>query len=225
MILDYIFKYFFNEDDEFSIESVEEKFSKTHGNISNDGELDNEKKRITDRLMKLESLNYITKDKKNNFKLTVKSKEEIKLLNEFKLTSYDTKKIFKLVRDKKYLKSIEAYLLNNIKSKEGQSDYNYINKRIKNNIEHGFIKENNDKLEITEKGLIEEEKIKNPHKTYIEEKLEALELKSEEFKREKNIIDEKYSIINELNYSGMIEYMDRKKAKSSKSKSQYRFIH
>ena len=184
-------------------------------------ELEIEKKRISTRLKKLESLNYVTKNENNNYKLSEKAKEEMKNFNGFEFTSYDSNKILKLVRDNKYLKSIQTKLSTdfNIETKEGKYNYDYINKRINKNIKHGFIKENNGKLEITEKGLIEEDKIINPHRKFIIEEIKELELKSDEFKREKEIVDEKYSVINKLEYSGMIDYMDRKKAKSINSKN------
>ena len=215
----YIFKNFFNKNDEFVIKNIGIFFSKTNKNI-NINELEKEKIRINTRLKKLDNLNYIIKNDKNNYILTIKSKNEMKKFRKFEFTSYDTNKILKLVRDKKYLNLIKIDLSNhfNMETKEGRYDYNYIIKRIRNNIKFGFISDNKDKLEITKKGLIEEEKIINPHKKLIEEKLKGLELKSEEFKRGKNILNEKYSIIKELDYSGMIEYMDRKKAKSSISK-------
>ena len=217
--LNYIFRKLFNKGNEFSIENVEKNFSKTHKIINSD-ELEKEKERINTRLKKLEILGYVTKDENNTYKITGKAKNEMKNFKEFEFTSYDTSKILKLVRDRGYLKSIQTKLSTeiNAETKEGKYEYDYLIKRIRNNIKYGFIKEDNGKLEITEKGLIAEEKIKNPHRKFIEEKIKALELKSEEFKRGKNIIDEKYSIINELGYSGMIEYMDREKAKNSKSK-------
>ena len=216
----YIFKKFFNENDDFLIENIEKSFSKTHKNIDIN-ELEIEKKRITTRLKKLETLNYLNKNEKNNYTLSGKAKEEMKNFYDFKFTSYDSNKILKLVRDSKYLKSIQNKLSKdfNIKTKEGKYNYDYINKRINNNIKYGFIKENNGKLEITEKGLIEEDKIINPHRKFIIEVIKDLELKSDEFKREKEIVDEKYSVINKLEYSGMIDYMDRKKAMSINSKS------
>lgn len=216
----YIIKKFFNKNDEFLIENIEKSFSKTHKKIDIN-ELEIEKKRIITRLKKLESLNYVTKNENNKYKLSEKAKEEMKNFSDFEFTSYDSSKILKLVRDNKYLKSIQIKLSTdfNIETKEGKYNYDYINKRINNNIKYGFIKENNGKLEITEKGLIEEDKIINPHRKFILEEIKELELKSDEFKREKEIVDEKYSVINKLEYSGMIDYMDRKKAKSINSKS------
>ena len=215
----YIFKNFFNKNDEFVFGNIKKVFNKNHKNI-NINEFEKEKVRIITRLEKLESLNYIDKNDKNNYVITENSKNDIMQFSKFEFTSYDTNKILKLVRDKKYLNSIKIDLSSdfNMETKEGRYDYNYIIKRIRNNIKFGYISETKDKLEVTKKGLIEEDKIINPHRKVIKEKLETLELKSEEFKRGKNIIDEKYSIIKELDYSGMIEYMDRKKAKSSKSK-------
>ena len=216
----YIFKKFFNKNDEFLIENIEKSFSKTHKK-TDINELEIEKKRIITRLKKLEPLNYVTKNENNNYILSEKAKEEMKNYSDLEFTSYDSSKILKLVRDNKYLKSIKIKLSTdfNIETKEGKYNYDYINKRINKNIKHGFIKENNGKLEITEKGLIEEDKIINPHRKFIIEEIKDLELKSNEFKREKEIVDEKYSVINKLEYSGMIDYMDRKKAKSINSKS------
>ena len=213
----YIFRKFFNKNDEFVIENIDKNFNRTNKNVN---ELEKEKARIITRLKKLDKLDYIIKNSENNYVLTVNSKNEMKKFSKFEFTSYDTNKILTLVRNKKYLNSIKIDLSNHfeMKTKEGRYDYNYIIKRIRNNIKSGFISESKDKLEVTKKGLIEEDKIINPHRNIIKEKLEALELNSEEFKRGKNIIDEKYSIIKELNYSGMIEYMDRKKAKRSTSK-------
>ena len=216
----YIFKKFFSQNGEFSIENIEKSFSKTHKNIDIN-ELEIEMKRINTRLKKLETLNYVNKNEKNNYILSGKAIEEMKNLSDFEFTSYDANKILKLIRDSKYLKSIQTKLSNNFNNgtKEGKYNYDYINKRINNNIKYGFIKENNGKLEITEKGLIEEDKIINPHRKFIIEVIKDLELKSDEFKREKEIADEKYSVLNKLEYSGMIDYMDRKKAKSINSKS------
>lgn len=215
----YIFKKFFNKSGEFLIEDIEKSFSKTRKNVDAN-ELKKEKTRINTRLKKLESLNYVTKNENNNYILNEKAKEEMKNFSGFEFTSYDSNKILKLVRDNKYLKSIQIKLSNEVGfgTKEGKYNYDYINKRINNNIKFGYIEEKNGKLEITKKGLAAEDKIINPHRKFIIEEIKDLELKSDEFKREKEIVDEKYSVINKLEYSGMIEYMDRKKAKSTNSK-------
>ena len=195
----------------------------TNNNISfgiKDVELDNIERRIFSVINKSGStdINILAKDEilKNMICF------ELKLIDKLNnLTRYDSKYILKLVRDKKYLKSIHIKLLNdfNVESKEGKNIYDYIIKRVNNNVKYGFIKVNKGKLEITEKGLIEEDKIKNPHMKFIEEKLKYLEVKSDEFKRKKTIIDEEYSVLSELEYSGMIDYMDREKAKIDISKN------
>ena len=215
----YIFRKFFNKNGEFSMDDVEKSFNKTHTN-KNNKELELEKKRINTRLKKLESLNYVTKNENDKYELNDKAKEGMKKFSAFEFTSFDSNKILKLVRNNKYLKSIQTKLSNEIDlgTKEGKYNYDYINRRINNNIKYGYIKEKNGNLEITEKGLNAEDKIINPHRKFIIEEIKNLELKSDEFKRKKEIIDEKYSVINKLEYSGMIEYMDRKKAKNSASK-------
>lgn len=217
----YIFKRFLNKKTkEISIDNIDKVFNKTHSNKSSK-EIENEKKRIITRLKKLEKLEYIVKQNDNRYKITEKAENEMENFSRFQFSSYDANKIFSLVRDRKYLKSIESKLLSefDISTKEGNYDYNYIKKRLDNNIKYGFIKNVNGKLEITEKGLMEEDTTKNPHKKFINKILKNLELKSDEFKREKSIIDEKYSIDDALNYSGMIEYMDREKAKKIQSQN------
>lgn len=218
----YIFKRYFNKYNEFSLESIDKVFKQVHKNKNrNPIELEKEKKRIITRILKLEKLGYITRLQNDKYRITEKAENEIKNFSGFQFTSYDVNKIFKLVRGTNCLDSMKMKLANefNLETKEGKNDFKYIINRINDNIKCGFIKKNKGELEITEAGLLEEDKIKNPHKKFIEEKLKELQLKSDEFKRKKDIVDEKYSIIDELEYSGIVDYMDRNKAKNDNEKS------
>jgi hypothetical protein len=217
--VNYIFKTYF-ENKNFSPMEFKKKFSKINRKKSK-VEFHNEHKRIITRLKKLEKLGYITKCEVGKYTLTPKAEAEIKKFSEFEFTSYDVNKIFKLVRSHKYMTSIEKKLSLefDINTKQGKKDYTYILNRISNNIKYGSLKEIDGKLEITEKGLIEEDAILNPHKKYIVKKIEELETKSSEFKHQKNLFNENYSLVKELDFSGIVDYMDRKKARSDDAKT------
>ena len=108
----YIFKRYFNKDSrEFSIENIDKVFNKTHKN-KNSADIEKEKKRVITRLNKLEKLDYVVKQENSIYKITPKAESEIKKFSDFEFTSYDVNKIFTLVRDTKYLKSIEGKLIN-----------------------------------------------------------------------------------------------------------------
>jgi hypothetical protein len=126
----YIFRKFFNKNGEFSMDDVEKSFNKTHTN-KNNKELELEKKRINTRLRKLESLNYVTKNENDKYELNDKAKEGMKNFSGFEFTSFDSNKILKLVRNNKYLKSIQTKLSNDLDlgTKEGKYNYDYINRR------------------------------------------------------------------------------------------------
>jgi hypothetical protein len=217
--VNYIFKTYFKDGI-----LIPEEFNKKFNSINKKKpkiEFENEQKRISTRLGKLEQLEYVSKDAEGNYILTSKAKAEIKNFSEFEFTSYDVNKIFKLIRSNKYIDSIEKKLSLELDlgTKQGKKDYKYILNRIQNNIKHGSLAISNGKYEITKKGLMEEEEILKPHKKYIVKKVKELEEKSSEFKQQKNIIDEKYSLVNELDYSGIVDYMDREKARSTSAKT------
>lgn len=216
----YICKKYINKfnDYTFSEKSFEKIFFKTYkGKEKNKKlkvEFENEKKRVLSRISKLEKCGYLNKISDDTYELTSKAFKEIENFQGFQFTNYDVNKVFKLVKEHKYVKNLDRYLLSkfNLETKEGKHDYQYINKRILNNIKYGYLKIEDNKYCITEKGLNEADNILNPHKKYIADMIEKLELKSDEFKRKKSILDESYS---KANYGGIIDYMDRETARKN----------
>ncbi len=212
----YIFKKYFNNDHKFNINYFESIYNKTNKSKK---ACDKEKKRVISRLEKLIEMKFVTKVDEKTYELSNTAIQSIGQFKDFDFTSYDVNKIFPLVRDHKFIKSIDLKLDSefNLETKEGKYVREYIRKRIENNIKFGTLIRKDGKLIVSKKGCDLEDKILYPHKKFLEAKIKALELNSDEFKRKVSILDENYSVDNA--FSGMIGYMDRNKARKKKRKS------
>ncbi|MDD3224602.1 MAG: MobP2 family relaxase, partial [Clostridium sp.] len=219
--VNYLFnKYFDKKEHTFDINSFEKIFNKSNKkNIKNAA---NEKKRVLKRLQKLSEFGFIDKVSDDTYKIKDETLKNLPDFNKFEFTSYDVNKIFPLIREHGYEKTLDIKLKSMFKleAKEGKRDYEYIKKRIENNIELGTLTRKNGEVLITKMGNQSEDKIKYPHKIFIEKRVKTLEKKSNEFKREKKLLDEQYSVSEALNFSGIIEYIDRKKARQLNNKDE-----